>query len=118
MPRWTEDSPAKDAGIEVPEWIDQDILLGQIEDIFLGGCDSGAYMPAVTYHEALKTMHEHGSKVFDFLEEHDFNTTALIYSATASWPAWACKLVSAAVEHWAFTVRDEAEKLTQTEDED
>ena len=34
--------------ITVPDWIEQNILIGTIDDIVQQGCTSGAYMPAVT----------------------------------------------------------------------
>ena len=49
-----------DLGIDVPAWIKDGITNYDVASINEGGCASGAYMPAVTYHEALETMNEHG----------------------------------------------------------
>lgn len=53
--------------IEIPQWIDQNITPYDIAAICQGGCASGAYMPAVSYFEANKTMSEHGDDVLDYL---------------------------------------------------
>lgn len=50
---WNNEEPVADLGIEVPRWIDQDISPNDIAAICQGGCASGAYMPAVTYYQAL-----------------------------------------------------------------
>lgn len=52
-----------------PKFIVEDLDNDDIKAISVGGCASGAYMPAVTYHQALVTMSEHGDDVFDFIEE-------------------------------------------------
>ena len=51
--------------IEIPAWIDSDYHdefndLQYLKDLQYGGCASGQYMPAVTYHTARETMNEHG----------------------------------------------------------
>ena len=59
----------------VPSWIESDIYATQIAAVIHGGridklgqgCASGAYMPAVTYLEALETMDSHGNDVLDSL---------------------------------------------------
>jgi len=33
----------------IPQWIEQDITPSTVAAILQGGCESGAYMPAVTY---------------------------------------------------------------------
>ena len=62
---WNNDDPISDLNvdIEVPGWIDQDISPQNIAAIVQGGCASGAYMPAVTYHQALETMSEYGDDI-------------------------------------------------------
>ena len=49
-------------GFEVPEWIEQTqpITSLDVPAIAYGGCMSGAYMPAVTYHTALGVMYRWG----------------------------------------------------------
>jgi len=71
---WNDTEPIADRfeDIDVPEWIDQDISPSTVAAIVQGGCDSGAYMPAVTCSEALETMNEHGDDVLDYIQEVGF----------------------------------------------
>ena len=49
-----------------PSWLDiEDIAT--IQAIQQGGCESGAYMPAVSYYEAEKAMAEHGGEIMEYL---------------------------------------------------
>ena len=50
-----------------PEWIVEDLTQDDINSICQGGRASGAYMPAVTYWQALETMGEHGDDVLDYI---------------------------------------------------
>ena len=50
-----------------PEWITQSLSPYDIAAINQGGCASGAYMPAVTYYQATKTMAEHGNDAIDLM---------------------------------------------------
>lgn len=91
---------------DVPAWIDQDVTLGQLESIAQGGCDSGAYMPAVTYAVALATMNDHGDDIMDYIE----NTLGELPapSEPVSWKGLAVHFLSIAVELWASQI-DEIE---------
>lgn len=51
-----------------PEWLEYELSIADIQAIQQGGCASGAYMPAVTYHKAVDTMSEHGDDVLDHIE--------------------------------------------------
>jgi len=102
----TSESPVTDYGIEVPEWIDQDISLDDIRNILQGGCDSGAYMPAVTYCQALKTMADHGDDVLQYIEDAVGDLPDV---KGESWSGMACKYLSAAVELWCSSIEDEAD---------
>ena len=51
-----------------PAWITQELSPADLAAINQGGCASGAYMPAVTYHHAIETMAKHGDDVLDFIE--------------------------------------------------
>jgi hypothetical protein len=79
-----------------PDWITDELSPNDIAAINQGGCESGAYMPAVTYCEAAATMSRHGDDVLDFIEEH--------YGAfpsppdDVSWDQRACFYLSIAVE--------------------
>lgn len=101
---WDYEDPISELSedIDIPPWIDEDISPSTVAAIVQGGCDSGAYMPAVTYHQAQETMAEHGDDVFSFLEDRDANPVHVVSRASSqSWDGWACSLVSAAVELWA-----------------
>ena len=54
--------------LSVPAWVNDDIAPNDIAAIVQGGCESGAYMPAVTYYQALQTMSEHGDDIFDYID--------------------------------------------------
>ncbi len=95
--------------VTVPRWIEQDITLGTIAGVIEGGCDSGAYMPAVTYWQALETMNEHGSKVMGYLDSCGAPTMEIDFKHdywAGTWAGIACKLLSAAVEYWCHGVAD------------
>lgn len=111
---WNNEEPVTDLGIDVPDWIEQDITPNQVAAICQGGCDSGAYMPAVTYRDALETMAEHGGDVFDYLEESGYFT----YPNLFSWCGFACHFLSSAVDLWASGVADEIETKLEEEEED
>ena len=94
--------------IEVPEWIDADSLPDTLtelrsycRDICHGGCASGVYMPAVTYHTAKKTMGEHGDDVLEYIEEHLGEIPAP--PTGSAWCQISVYYLSMAVELWAFT---------------
>ena len=88
--------------IEIPAWIDQDINKETIEAIVQGGCASGAYMPAVTYCEALETMNKHGDDVMDYLSSNLGQLPEV--NDITPWAGIAVLYVSEAVELWAYGV--------------
>lgn len=94
--------------VDVPEWIEQDITPADVAAIVQGGCDSGAYMPAVTYHRALATMAEHGDDVLQYIEDRDRMPESL---PAGSWAGLACWFLSAAVELWANSVENELDDM-------
>jgi hypothetical protein len=102
------DRPIAELDIDVPAWIKQDITGADVAAICQGGCASGAYMPAVTYHSALTTMGEHGDDVLQFIE--DSMGELPTPPEGVSWSGLACHYLSTAVELWASSVEDEAEQ--------
>lgn len=104
---WEHDTPVTNFDIDVPSWINQDITAADVAAITQGGCASGAYMPAVTYHQATATMSEHGDDVLDYITEnygelpapHDYE----------SWSGMAVYYLSIAVELWASNAEDQLE---------
>ena len=79
-----------------PTFITQDITPYDIAAINQGGCASGAYMPAVTYHLATETMAEHGNAVLDYIYETYGEVPAP--PQNESWSGMAVFYLSTAVE--------------------
>ena len=100
---WRDDE-VRSYGIEIPPWIEQDITCSTVAAVLQGGCDSGAYMPAVTYHQALATMAEHDEAVLNML---DGLGLVLPNVLEIGWHQLACWLVSTAVELWCSSIEDE-----------
>ncbi len=100
--------------MSVPAWIEQDITFGQVESIIEGGCDSGAYMPAVTYYDARQTMAEHGDDVMDYLSD----IGACLDIQDKSWSQVCTYLLSSAVELWASEAADKIEEIEAEEEEE
>lgn len=101
---WNEDTAVTEFDIDVPVWINQDITACDVAAIVQGGCTSGAYMPAVTYHTANDIMHEHGDDVLNYIEDALGELPSV---DGESWKGMAVKYLSAAVELWAHSVEDE-----------
>jgi len=72
--------------------------ISELQAIIQGGCESGAYMPAVTYANALDAMGKHSTDIefwaSQTIEEIVFNPSEDTFSGLAT------KLCSAAVENW------------------
>lgn len=86
-------------GVPVPRWIDQDITAATCAAIMQGGCESGAYMPAVTYWQAIETMAAHGDDVVDYILDgigHHPDTRDC-----GTWGQIAVLYLSLAVDIWA-----------------
>lgn len=95
----------RDLGIEIPVWIEDDIDISTVVSINQGGCGSGAYMPAVEYRTALKTMERHGDAVMDYIGDGVFEYPEI--PTDKSWAGLACWFVSLATEMWAHIVYEE-----------
>lgn len=94
---WNYDKPVADLGIDVPVFIEQDITGYTVAAIYQGGCDSGAYMPAVTYDTARETMDKHGDEVLEYLEGYGYMPESY---EIQSWSGLAVLFLSRAVEAW------------------
>ena len=81
----------------LPNWIEP-ISPYDIAAILQGGCASGAYMPAVTYHKAADTMNEHGDDVFQYIQDNLGELPKP--NDDESWSGLACFYLSYAVELW------------------
>ena len=114
---WENDDPVSDLGIDVPPWIEEKITPYDVAAVNQGGCASGAYMPAVTYWQALETMGDYGDNVLDFIQEALGEVP--MPDSDESWSAMACHFLATAVELWCGGVEDEVHKaLDKLEDED
>ena len=102
----------------VPPWIEQDIQYDQVMAIVQGGCDSGAYMPSVTYHIASDVMAKHGDAVLEYLDNDGITDEVSLYKAGDSWSMIAVRALSLAVETWADRIYNTYEaQIDATEDE-
>ena len=88
-----------------PDWL---LSMGGINEvceivpIYEGGCASGAYMPAVTYHTAALVMNEYGDDVLEFIEGNLGEIPAP--KPGESWAGMVVYYISMAVELWAGCV--------------
>lgn len=103
--RFKPDTKISELGINVPKWIESDVTISDVAGIYQGGCASGAYMPAVTYHVAHETMHDHGNKVLDFISDRAMEYPYI--KENQSWKGHNCDVISLAVELWAMEVVSE-----------
>lgn len=81
-----------------PVWIDP-VEVYEVASIQQGGCASGAYMPAVTYHTAKETMNDHGDDVLQYIEDQLGEIPQP--NSGESWSGMAVFYLSCAVELWA-----------------
>ena len=72
--------------------------LAEISAILHGGCASGAYMPAVTYHTAKACLFEMHDSIEDWAGDMEIVFNPL-EDSVASFAALLC---SAAVENWCY----------------
>lgn len=114
---WNDERPLDTLGIEIPDWIEGRLSPSDIAAICQGGCASGAYMPAVTYHKAMSTMGKHGDDVIDFIDSYGDNGLPTLSSAK-SWAGICCDILSYATELWAHSVYAELEDMGDDDDED
>lgn len=113
-----QQSPAAD-WVTVPAWIDQGITVSDAIAIVEGGCESGAYMPAVTYHKALATLLAHEGEILDSIEDmSDAPPVEAAAEGCESIQTLAVRLVSAAVERWAVDAVDQVADALDDDDDD
>jgi hypothetical protein len=109
------DRELSDLGIDVPDWVDPGITTSTIAAICEGGCDSGAYMPAVSYRDAFWTMDDHGDDVLSYLANVGGFTE--VDASQHSWAGLAVFFLSQAVDAWASSVAEECEEALESEDD-
>lgn len=98
--------------MDVPAWIDQDITTADIAAINQGGCASGAYMTAVTYHKANAIMAEYGDDVLAYIEDAYGELPEV--PAGTSWSGMAVFYLSVGVESFADRHEEFADWDTDT----
>jgi hypothetical protein len=101
---WNDEREVREAGVFTPDYVKGGVTFSTVAAIYQGGCESGAYMPAVTYYDARQTMAEHGDEIVDDIRDSgafDENYLAIREDEDFSW--YCCRMVSAAVEFWAYT---------------
>ena len=111
---YSEERPVSDF-VAIPEWIEQDLCTTQLAAILQGGCASGAYMPAVTYYDARKTMDRYGDDVLAFLQKYEYDYPEIFaLGPNQSWDGIAVHFLSAAVEFWAWSVAETVVEAMET----
>ena len=112
MNLWNEETPIADLDIilTIPAWIEQDIKPYDVASIYRGGCASGAYMPAVTYSNAVAVMAKHGDDVTQYIEDACGELPQP--PADSSWSQIAVFYLSVAVELWASMAHDTLEDIS------
>lgn len=111
------DREVRSLGVEVPAWIERDVTCCTVAAILQGGCDSGAYMPAVTYHQAVATMADHDEAILDYLQGAGYDKSAMPDPFAVGWASLACWFVSTAVELWAGCTAELLADLLEAEAE-
>jgi hypothetical protein len=83
-----------------PYWLTEagELTYYDIQAVNQGGCASGAYMPAVTYHTAKQHMATHGDDILEYIEMSIGEIPAP--PSTESWAGMAVYYFSMAVELW------------------
>ena len=84
----------------IPQWLDQTISPYQVQSINAGRCEGGAYLPAVTSHQALETMHTYGDAVLHYIDSI-LGDLPQVPASLESWGGMAVYYLSTAVELWS-----------------
>lgn len=107
-----EDTPASRWIQWIPEWIDDEVTLGQVQSIAQDRCASGAYMPAVETWTALETLRDKGEAVLDYCMDYGILEGHALDERLESegWGGLACWIMSRAVECWAQIALDELDQ--------
>ena len=113
---WDNETDIADLDINQPRWIAQTLSPHDMVAIYEGGCASGAYMPAVTYHQASSTMNDHGDEVLQFIEDHMGEVPQP--PAGESWRGIAVFYLSCAVELWVYSHMDTVEAAIAEADQE
>ena len=102
--------------VDVPSWIEQDISVQDVAAIIQGGCDSGAYIPAVSYWQAIETMGKDGDDVLQFIQ--DIHGELPKPDNDESWGGIAVFYLKTAVQIWACGIEPDLIAAIDDEDDD
>lgn len=107
---WNCETPVSELlNITQPEWIAYELSAMDIASICNGGCASGSYMPAVTYHKAINTMADYGDEVLQYIDNVLGEMPRI--PRGESWGGISCLFLSLAVELWAGDIMGQLEDL-------
>lgn len=108
---WDSEESISEFGFKQPEWITEDLDCSQVMAIIEGGCDSGSYMPACIYGQALTTMDDHGDDVLEYIDD----TLGELPSPPkdSGWSQLACFYLSYAVELYCSSIQEELENALE-----
>ena len=112
---WNETAEIQDFDIEVPFFVKFDLdddghetvrqpTAQDVAAIYSGGCESGAWMPSVTYYTALRNVAENARELECYLDDMGITVGRGLDDGIMS---TAVTLVSTAVEVWAHRVHQE-----------
>ncbi len=109
---WNNDTDLTDIerAPDYPGWIES-MSPCDMAAITQGGCESGAYMHAVTYHTALATMTAHGDDVMEYIERV-YGEVPPAFS-DVGWSRLAVFYLSLGVELWVSCNIDEVANLLE-----
>lgn len=83
-----------------PSWLIHEIDLSDVFSIYQGGCASGAFIPAVTYHIAEAWFNTHSEDMLQYVRDNDsnlvFNFNELPFSEFCT------RICASAVEYFVF----------------
>ena len=90
-----------------PSFLEYELDVSDIQAILQGGCASGAYMPAVTYHTAEETMKQHSRAIEEQIEPIAYDLDGIKWNVEEeTFSAFCVKCVSLAVESWCWQFED------------
>ncbi len=87
-------------GIEVPEWIHEDITLHTIIQIAAIGCTEDTYPPIDSPTQCLETMEECGDQVLQYLMDCPHTPSVLPATLNNTWSGIAAMLLAEAITGW------------------
>ena len=125
---WNDARTIKSLIGKIPDWLDEEhemsiwmkdhgpLTPADVAAINQGGCESGAFMPAVTYWSAKSGMSIWGDEIFAYIEDRLGDVPAPDDKNRQSWGTLACFYVSVAVELWAADTLAALEDIDIAED--